>query len=563
MNPRPQFRGAGLQTRLHWRMVRGIGRWGAAAMLLLALSAPWPAQATATGAPSSQTLTIAETSLPSGLNPLIDPRDSTADITHALFDSLLSADPHDVLVPDLATGYTVSDHGLRYQFTLNPQARWQDGVPVTADDVLFTTRLMRDPKFPAANRFGYGSIASISADGSLTVTITLHSPFAPFLRAFATTPLLPSHVLGLIPSDKLAGYTFFNQHPVTDGPYTLAGITTGATTLAANPAYFGGTPRINQLVYKLEPNESTALADLRSGAVQLVSPSVGTTSSDLLATLRQSGVTAYSSPGYGWTHIDLIESGFLRDHVVRQALTYATPRQTIITKVFHGLVSPADGDQPPTSQYYQPSIADTLGYDPSQIPALLRKHGYALKHGVWGKFGLQLRITLWTDSGCADCETVANLVAASWSAARIPTSVRTENTHKLFGYHGPLYNPDRLYSTQLNAVLYTWTTSPEPDDSFYWSTKMIVRPGNLSGGNFDGFSNATVDRLIGDALTATNDGQRVALYQRIQTLLVEDQPDIFLYWAQHFTLATTALSGYQANPFSPGIAWNLTKWRLG
>ncbi|HVC83527.1 MAG TPA: peptide ABC transporter substrate-binding protein [Chloroflexota bacterium] len=544
-------------------LVRQIGRSGAAAMLVIALAGSWPARATATGTASSQTLTIGETSLPGGLNPLIDPRDSTADITHALFDSLLAADPHDRLVPDLAAGYTISDHGLSYQFTLNSQARWQDGTPVTADDVLFTTRLMRDPKFPAANRFGYGSIASIRADGPLTVTVTLHSPYAPFLRAFATTPLLPSHVLGPIPSDKLAGYTFFNQHPVTDGPYTVSGISAAAVTLAANPTYFEGTPRISQLVYKREPNESAALADLRSGAVQLVSSAVGVSPTDLLATLRQPGLTAYSSPGYGWTHIDLIESGFLRDHVVRQALTYATPRRAIITRVFHGLVSPADGDQPPTSQYYQPSIAGSLGYDPSQIPSLLRRHGYTLKHGVWGKFGLQLRITLWTDSGCADCATVANLVAESWSTAGIPTSVRTENTHKLFGYHGPLYNPDRLYSAQLNAVLYTWTTSPEPDDSFYWATKTIVRPGNLSGGNFDGFSNPTIDRLLGDALTATSDSQRVALYQRIQTLLVEDQPDIFLYWAQHFTLATTALSGFQANPFSPGIAWNLTKWRLG
>lgn len=543
-------------------MVRGM-RWGAAAVLLATLAGPWPAKARSTGAPVGQTLTIAETSLPSGLNPLIDPRASTADLTRALFLSLLSADPHDVLVPELATGYTVSDHGLRYQFTLNPQARWQDGVPVTADDVLFTTRLMRDPKFPAVNRFGYGSIASISADSPHTITVTLHSPYAPFLRAFATTPLLPSHMLGLIPSDKLAGYTFFNQHPVTDGPYTVSSITTDSTTLTANPAYFGGAPRINQLIYKLEPSESAALADLRAGTVQLVSPSVGTTPSDLLAALRQPGLTAYSSPGYGWTHIDLIESGFLRDHVVRQALTYATPRQAIITKVFHGLVSPADADQPPTSQYYQPSIAGSLGYDPTQIPGLLRKHGYSLKHGVWGKYGLPLRLTLWTDSSCVDCETVANLVAASWSAAGIPTSVRTENTHKLFGYHGPLYNPNRLYSAQLNAVLYTWTTSPEPDDSFYWSSKMIVRPGNLSGGNFDGFSNPTVDRLLGDALVTTSDSQRVALYQRIQTLLVADQPDIFLYWAQHFTVATTALSGYQANPFYPGIVWNISKWRLG
>ncbi|HVA89173.1 MAG TPA: peptide ABC transporter substrate-binding protein [Chloroflexota bacterium] len=544
-------------------LARSLRHWRAVAALLAVLLGGAPMDARAVGWRAAQTFTIAETSLPSGLNPLLDPRAATADLTRALFDSLLSADPHDVLVPELATSYSVSNHGLRYQFSLNPQARWQDGTPVTADDVLFTTRLMRDPKFPAANRFGYGSIAAISADGPLTVTVTLRAPYAPFLRAFAVTPLLPAHVLALIPSDKLAGYTYFNQHPVTDGPYTVEGFTDQEAILAANPGYFEGGPRINRLVYKLEPSEPAALADLRAGAVQLVSPSVGTSSSDLLATLRQSGLTAFSSPGYGWTHIDLIESGFLRDHVVRQALTLATPRQAIVTELFHGLVSPADADQPPTSQYYQPTISGSLAYDPGKVAGLLHKQGYSLKRGVWRKFGLPLRITLWTDSGCADCAAVAHRVAASWSAVGIPTLVRTENTHKLFGYHGPLYNPNRLFSQQLNAVLYTWTTTPEPDDSFYWSSSMIVRPGNLSGGNFDGYHNTTVDRLLGDALLATSDPQRVALYQRIQTLLVEDQPDIFLYWTQHFTLAVAALTGFQANPFYPGIAWSLTKWRLG
>lgn len=537
--------------------------WLVLILLALLMLGAQPARATNVRATAPQSLTIGETSLPSALDPLIDGRESTADVTAALFGSLLSADPHNILVPDLATGYTVSDHGLRYQFTLDSRARWQDGVPVTADDVLFTAGLMRDPTFPAANRFGFSAIAAISADGPLTVTVTLHSPYAPFLRAFATTPLLPSHVLGPIPAAKIAEYSYFNLHPVSDGPYTLAAMTPGESiTLAANPNYFLGPPHVPQLVFKLEADEQAATAALRSGAVQLLGPAVAVTAPDLLRTLRQSNLTAYSAPGYGWTHIDLIESGFLRDRVVRQALAYATPRQRIVTSVFQGLATLADADQPPSSHYYQPGIAGSMPYDPVLVPQLLRQQGYTLKKGVWGKFGLPLKITLWTDSGCADCQTVANLVAASWSTAGIPTTVRTEDTHKLFGYHGPLYNPDRLYSQQLNAVLYTWATTPEPDDSFYWASNMIVRPGAMTGGNFDGYSNKHMDTLLSDALLAPSDAQRVDLYRQIQTELVQDQPDIFLYWTQRFTLATTALSGYEANAFRSGVTWNVTHWRL-
>ena len=102
-------------------------------------------------------------------------------------------------------------------------------------------------------------------------------------------------------------------------------------------------------------------------------------------------------------HIDLIESGFFRDHIVRQALTLATPRQRIVSTLFSGLATPADADQPPTSMYYDPAIAGTLTYEPAKVPAMLKARGYVLQHGVWRKFGRNLAITLWTDSGCGDC----------------------------------------------------------------------------------------------------------------------------------------------------------------
>ena len=261
-------------------------------------------------------------------------------------------------------------------------------------------------------------------------------------------------------------------------------------------------------------------------------------------------------------HIDLIESGFFRDHIVRQALTLATPRQRIVSTLFSGLATPADADQPPTSMYYDPAIAGTLTYEPAKVPAMLKARGYVLQHGVWRKFGRNLAITLWTDSGCGDCISVAKTVAASWTSTGIPTTVKAINQHKLFGLHGPLYNANRLYAQDLSAVLYTWAVSPEPDDTYYWATSMIVRPGQLTGGNFDGYSNPKVDKLVGQALITTDETTRVAMYRQIQSLLVNDQPDVFLYWTAHLTIAISALQGYRANPFAPGITWNAAEWKL-
>jgi ABC-type transport system substrate-binding protein len=157
---------------------------------------------------------------------------------------------------------------------------------------------------------------------------------------------------------------------------------------------------------------------------------------------------------------------------------------------------------------------------------------------------------------------VAQLVAASWTEAGIDTTVSPTPTQVLFGPKGPLYDPKRLDDLKLNAVLYTWLTTPEPDDSFYWSTKMIVQRSHLSGGNFDGYSDPSVDALMNEALITTNDGARASLYRAVQRLLVRDQPDIFLYWIAYLALASTTLHGYKANPFHPGITWNVGAWSV-
>jgi peptide/nickel transport system substrate-binding protein len=515
------------------------------------------------GQAAPTTLTIGVPSLPASLNPLIDAQPATADITDALFDSLLATDPHDVLQPDLALRYSVDGSGLHYRFELNPAATWQDGVPVAASDVVYTTRLMQDRRFPAYNRYGFDHIASIVASSPTEVLVTLRAPFAPFLRAFATTPILPSHVLAPLPIEQIATYDAFNRRPIGDGPYAVSEFVPGNhVTLIANPQYFAGAPHIDSLVFTYEPSTAAALADLHAGRAQLLGPSLNLQPRQVLSALQSGNLAAYAAPGAGWTHIDLIETGFLRDHLVREALAYATPRQQIVVSMFRGLAVPADADQPPTSEYYEPAIAGSLPYQPARTATLLRSRGYRLVQGRWTKGGRVLRLTLLTDAGCADCVAVANLVAASWSKAGIPTVVSPTPTQVLFGPSGPLYTPTRLDDLKLNAVLYTWLTTPEPDDSFYWSTSMIVRPGHTTGGNFDGYSNPAMDALLNKALVATNDATRVSLYRAIQRLLVRDQPDIFLYWIAYLTLATTSLHGYRANPFHPGVTWNVATWSL-
>ena len=259
----------------------------------------------------------------------------------------------------------------------------------------------------------------------------------------------------------------------------------------------------------MEPSRTAALQALRAGTLDMLGPSAGIAPQQLLSALGTGRLNAFAAPGFGWTHIDLIESGFLRDHLVRQALAYATPRQRMVATLFSGLVTQADADQPPTSQYYEPSVAGSFPYNPRQVPTLLLKRGYKRVKGHYVKFNRTLSLTLWLDSTCADCQAVARMVADSWTATGIPTTLKAVPTHTLFGPQGPLYNPNRLSDPTLNAVLYTWLTLPEPDDSAYWNSSMIVRPGHETGLNFDGYSDPPVDQLSTRAITTASVAQRI------------------------------------------------------
>ena len=128
------------------------------------------------------TVIAAEADTPSSLNPLLNQQLSTVDIDSAVFDSMVKVGDKGQFMPDLASSWTSSPDGLRWVFKLNPKATWQDGVPFTADDVVFTTNLVNNPLFPATSSQGFDHVKSIKAVGKEEVDVTLSSPYAPFLQ---------------------------------------------------------------------------------------------------------------------------------------------------------------------------------------------------------------------------------------------------------------------------------------------------------------------------------------------------------------------------------------------
>lgn len=519
---------------------------------------------TATRSAAVQTLTLLEPGAPDTLNPLLTRTSAGLDATAGVFDSLVRLDAVGTFRPDLATHWRRSVDARTWVFSLDPRARWQDGEHVTAADVAFTLRLVRDARFGALSTRGFDHIAGVAIGDTWTLTITLTAAYAPFLATVGTTPMLPAHVFASLSPRQIRDYAPFNRHPIGSGPFTVAEMTVNGTVIEeANADYFGGPPRLDRLIFSPAGTVSRALGTAHHDDNVVLPPSLDLTPAQAAPFTGTQPLRALYSPSFAWTHLDLIEHGALADARVRRALALATPRESIITRVLAGHGRLCDGDQAPATPAYDPSLYDAYPYDPGAARKLLYQAGYvALPGGLVGLAGVPLSITLWGDAGCASCATTLDLIAQSWRAAGISSTVQLVATATLFGPRGPLYDPARFHAPRYDAVLYTWINGPDPNDALYWTRKAIVSAAHPLGGNFDGYANPKLDALESRALITPNGPGRDALYRRIQRILSADEPDIFLYWPDAISIAPRRLQGYAPTPYNAAATWNVATWQM-
>ena len=512
----------------------------------------------------ARTLTVVEPGVPDTLNPLLTRTAAGADAVAPVFDSLVRIDGNGTVRPDLAVRWSRSVDARTWQFTLNPRARWHDGEPVTAGDVAFTIRLVRNAGFGAASTVGFDRVVTITVVDPHTLVLHLRASYAPFLATVGAAPILPAHVLAGISAGAIRDETSFNRHPIGSGPFVVAQFTAdGHVVEDANPDYFGGPPHLDRLAFAPAASRRTALALVAHGDTSLLAPSFGLGPADVLSLPAFAQRRVLYTPSFAWTHLDLIEHGLFKSPLVRRALALATPREQIVATVLHGHGQICDGDQAPGTPAYEPALYGSYHFDLSAARQRLLRAGFVPAPGGRLLYGGQpLTVNLWGDAGCKTCVTALGLVAGGWRGLGVVVMVHLVPTEVLFGPRGPLYDPDRFTASAYNAVFYTWVNGPDPDDSAYWTHNAIVTSDQPFGGNFDGYSNRALDRLITDALVTPTGPVRYALYHQIQHVVTTDQPDVFLYWADMVSVVPPRLTGYRPTPYDGAATWNARDWRL-
>lgn len=499
--------GARLSRR---QALRGAGLVGAAALAGPALGTVLEACGGGGGG-ASNTVVFSIATEPKVLNPPVHTLSVESTVFSVLFPGLLRPDGKGGFVPDLAEDYQAQPDGLKYTFKLRKGLVFDDGQPLTAKDVRFTWQAYVNPRTATSYINGWDQVASVAAPDDSTVVFTMAAPYGSFLINLGCNPVLPQHVLQS-DFDNLPKSSF-NRKPVGAGPYKFKSWQTASQiTFTANPHFHRGTPKIQTLVFKIDPDENTQVNELQTGGVDVVP----VTAVNWNKVKSMQGVSTYSFDNFPYQLIQLdqwpgLPGQFLSDVKVRQALAWATPKQAYVKDILKGLGRVADADVAPISPYYNAAV-QKYTYDLSKAGSVLQDAGFTLQGGVMTRGGAPLTVPIYVLKSNPALVQFAQVLKESWTKLGVKTDVAAMDASSLYGDDGPQYNKKDA------AVIYAWGAASDPDDFVNWNSTQIPANAEAAGDNNGRYSNPEMDRLTRAGQIEPDAARRKQIYGRIQEI---------------------------------------------
>jgi peptide/nickel transport system substrate-binding protein len=520
-------------------------------------------------------LIIHSLSDPEQLNPLTSNDAGSSEVLGYILEGLLTREPRSLELKPLiaAARPQVSKDKLTYTFKIRKDARFQDGRPLTGEDVLFSVKAIKCPLVNAPFlRVYFNSLIDAELTDPYTIRFVTAEPYFLNESVLGGISVLPRHYYD--PENLLQGVTVrdltgdpaklpsevkkfadqfnrnYNRNPLGSGPYKFSSWKTGREVeLIRDENYWGNgkkgidQPHLDRLKFRVVNNMDAALTRLKSGSLdymEVLQPvqHVRGTSSDRFK--REFSKYEYYAPTYsyiGWNN----DHPIFRDKRVRQAMTYLTDRKQIVKSVLFGLGEVVDSP----IYFFRPEYDKSLvsyPFDPQKALAVLKEAGWSDTDGdgvldkvIDGK-KVPLRFEIKVNSGNAVRKSVALVLLDELKKHGIAASVR-ELDWTIF--------LNDVKNHQFDAVVLGWQMSTtEPDAYQVWHSSQAANKGS----NAISYKNARVDEILERYRREFDPQKRIELYREFQRILHDEQPYTFLFVGKRVSAVHRRFRGVEVFP---------------
>ncbi len=469
-------------------------------------------------------------------NPLYATGPVDGAVSRLIFAGLLKYDQSNKLVGDLAQSWTLDDKSTTYTVTLRPNLVWQDGQPLTAQDVVFTYETIQNPDAKSPLFASWQGIKVVATDDR-TITFTLPNVLASFPYSL-TNGLIPKHLLASTPVSQLRASRFNTVFPVGAGPFSwdqieISGDTPetreGTIALVPNSHYHDGVPRLQRFVIRSFLDESRMIQSFDRH--ELTAMSGLEALPDTFA--KDTSVHEHSVPIAGEVMVFFKTSQApLDDAKVRQALVQSVNQAALIKGLGYPVVAAKE-----------PLLSIHIGFDktaaelPFDITAAnksLDDDGWVKdKDGVRVKNGKILQFGLSSQSG-SEYAYVTQRLQAAWAAIGVKVSVQLQSDEDLQA---------TVATHSYDALLYGISIGPDPDVFAYWhSSQADLRAANRV--NFSEYKSAVADKALEAGRTRTDPMLRAVKYKPFLDAWRADAPALALYEPRYLYVTRGILAGF-------------------
>jgi len=487
---------------------------------------------------------------PTFINPVLaGSNGSDRDLIELVFSNLL----------DLAENYKVGENNRTWNIRLKENILWDDGQPITSDDVIFTITTIQDSD-SRSPLFSMWQEVKSERVSEREIKLILPETYAFFEATLKELKIIPKHIFGSVPAANFR-LSDFNLEPIGSGPFKFLSFRKERSgfiseyQLIRNEYYFGQKPYLEKIVFKFYQDEEELIKAFNSGVIN----GFGGLNQKNLGKININHQTfEIRMPRYYAIFFNSYSQDVLKDKNVRLALNYATDRKKIIEKVFDNRALPVEGPLVVGMKGYAAEIYPKENFSPEKASQILEAGGWqsnpeGIREKNFDKQVKRLEFDLTVPEIPFLVET-ANLIKEDWLKIGVKLNLIV---------HSPQQINDEIIKTRNYQMLIfgnIFGNGDSPDLYSFWHSSERFYPGL----NLALYENKTADTLIQSIRKTLNDSKRQTDLSSLQSIIIQDYPAVFLFSPHYLYVSKNWLKGFDERfiPSSSGRFQSIEKWYI-